>query len=117
MLQEVFVFGTFDVLVSENHSADSIEVVPDAYSYSQLFMLFDAGLIGLAISYSLAVTGLLSGVVNAFTETEKEMIAVERACQYIEEVESEQDQEVLFPPYAWPSQGVVTFNNVVLKYR
>jgi ATP-binding cassette subfamily C (CFTR/MRP) protein 10 len=80
-------------------------------------MFFDAGLIGLAISYSLAVTSLLSGVVNAFTETEKEMIAVERACQYIEEVESEKTQAVLSPPYAWPSQGVVTFNNVVLKYR
>lgn len=81
------------------------------------FDVADPGLIGLAISYSLSVTGLLSGVVNAFTEAEKEMIAVERACQYIEEVESEQTREVLSPPYAWPSQGVVTFNNVVLKYR
>ncbi|GFG31607.1 hypothetical protein Cfor_03186 [Coptotermes formosanus] len=81
------------------------------------FDVADPGLIGLAISYSLAVTSLLSGVVNAFTETEKEMIAVERACQYIEEVESEKTQAVLSPPYAWPSQGVVTFNNVVLKYR
>jgi hypothetical protein len=45
------------------------------------------------------------------------MIAVERACQDIEEVESEPSKEVLHPPYAWPSQGVVIFNNVVLKYR
>jgi len=117
MLQAILVFGTFSVLVSQNYSTYSIEVVPDSYSYSHLLMFFDAGLIGLAISYSLAVTGLLSGVVNAFTETEKEMISVERACQYIEEVESEQTREVLFPPYAWPSQGVVTFDNVVLKYR
>ena len=116
MLQAMFVFGTFGVLVSQNRSIYSIEVVPDS-SYSRLLMFFDAGLIGLAISYSLAVTGLLSGVVNAFTETEKEMISVERACQYIEEVEAEQSREILFPPYAWPSQGVVTFNNVVLKYR
>jgi len=74
-------------------------------------------LIGLAISYALAVTGLLSGVVNTFTETEKEMIAVERVCQYIDQVEPEKSQEILAPPYAWPSQGVVTFTNVVLKYR
>ena len=113
----MFGFGAFGVLVSQNRATYSIEVVPDSYTYSHLLMFFDAGLIGLAISYSLAVTGLLSGVVNAFTETEKEMISVERACQYIEEVESEQSQELLFPPYAWPSQGVVTFNNVVLKYR
>jgi ABC-type multidrug transport system fused ATPase/permease subunit len=117
MLQAMFVFGTFGVLVSQNRSTYSIEVIPDSYSYSCVLMFFDAGLIGLAISYSLAVTGLLSGVVNAFTETEKEMIAVERACQYIEEVEPEQSREVLFPPYAWPSQGVVIFNDVVLKYR
>lgn len=112
----MFGFGPFGILVSQNCASYSIEVVPDS-SYSCLLMFFDAGLIGLAISYSLAVTGLLSGVVNAFTETEKEMIAVERTCQYIEEVESERSLEVLFPPYAWPSLGVVTFNNVVLKYR
>ncbi|GLH14518.1 Probable multidrug resistance-associated protein lethal(2)03659 [Gryllus bimaculatus] len=77
----------------------------------------DAGLIGLALSYALSVTGILSGVVNAFTETEREMIAVERIQQYINHVEPENVQEILPPPYAWPSQGVITFSNVVLKYR
>ncbi|XP_069682959.1 ATP-binding cassette sub-family C member 10 [Periplaneta americana] len=81
------------------------------------FNVADPGLIGLAISYALAVTGLLSGVVNAFTETEREMIAVERVCQYIDQVQSEKSREIIAPPYAWPSQGVVTFNSVVLKYR
>ena len=38
---------------------------------------------GLAISYALSVTNLLSGVVTSFTETEKEMVSVERAMQYI----------------------------------
>lgn len=71
----------------------------------------------MAISYALAVTGLLSGVVNAFTETEKEMIAVERVCQYIDQVEPEKNSEIIAPPFAWPSQGVITFANVVLKYR
>lgn len=80
-------------------------------------MFFNAGLIGLAISYALAVTGLLSGVVSAFTETEKEMIAVERACQYIDQVEPEKNREIIAPPFAWPSQGVITFTSVVLKYR
>lgn len=71
----------------------------------------------MAISYALAVTGLLSGVVNAFTETEKEMIAVERVCQYIDQVALECSREIIAPPYAWPGQGVVTFSNVALKYR
>ncbi len=41
------------------------------------------GLVGLAISYALSVTNLLSGAVTSFTETEKEMVSVERAMQYI----------------------------------
>lgn len=41
------------------------------------------GLVGLAISYALSVTNLLSGVVTSFTETEKQMVSVERALQYI----------------------------------
>ena len=50
---------------------------------------FPLGLVGLAISYALSVTNLLSGVVNSFTETEKQMVSVERAQQYIDNVPSE----------------------------
>ncbi|KAK0080934.1 hypothetical protein PV325_013074 [Microctonus aethiopoides] len=80
------------------------------------FDVADSGLIGLAITYALSVTGLLSGVVNVYTETEREMISVERIKQYLDNVPVESpigDN----PPYAWPSQGVVEFRNVVLKYR
>nr|CAH7715442.1 unnamed protein product [Callosobruchus chinensis] len=41
----------------------------------------DPGMVGLSISYALSITGALSGVVNAFTETEREMVAVERVRQ------------------------------------
>lgn len=47
---------------------------------------------GLAVSYALSVTNLLSGVVTSFTETEKEMVSVERAMQYIRGVVSEGGQ-------------------------
>ena len=50
-----------------------------------------AGLVGLAISYALSVTGLLSGVVTSFTETEKQMVSVERAMQYITGAPAERD--------------------------
>ena len=46
---------------------------------------------GLAISYALSVTGLLSGVVTSFTETEKQMVSVERALQYITGAPTEAD--------------------------
>ncbi len=44
---------------------------------------------GLAISYALSVTNLLSGVVTSFTETEKQMVSVERAEQYIQDTPTE----------------------------
>ncbi|XP_016909511.1 ATP-binding cassette sub-family C member 10 [Apis cerana] len=80
------------------------------------YNIADPGLIGLVITYTLSVTGLLSGVVNAFTETEREMIAVERVKQYLENVPIETIKGDN-PPYAWPSQGVIEFRDVVLKYR
>ena len=46
---------------------------------------------GLAISYALSVTGLLSGAVTSFTETEKQMVSVERALQYITGAPTEAD--------------------------
>jgi len=80
------------------------------------YSIADPGLIGLAITYALSVTGLLSGVVNSFTETEREIIAVERVKQYLDHVPTE-NVTGTNPPYAWPSQGVVEFREVVLKYR
>nr|XP_049696505.1 uncharacterized protein LOC110371605 [Helicoverpa armigera] len=75
----------------------------------------DPGLIGLAISYALSMTSMLSNLLNSFTETEREMIAVERVGEYIKLVESETiDGES--PPYGWPSQGVIEFEDVYLKY-
>ncbi|XP_076628531.1 ATP-binding cassette sub-family C member 10 [Colletes latitarsis] len=80
------------------------------------YNIADPGLIGLVITYALSITGLLSGVVNAFTETEREMIAIERVKQYLENVPLETIKGDN-PPYAWPSQGVVEFREVILKYR
>ncbi|KAG5868321.1 hypothetical protein JTB14_015233 [Gonioctena quinquepunctata] len=77
----------------------------------------DPGLVGLAISYALTITGALGGVVSSFTETEREMIAVERVNQYIDLITPESTYFVTDPPFAWPSQGVIVFENVVLKYR
>ena len=41
------------------------------------------GLVGLSITYALSVTSLLGGVVMFFTETEKQLVSVERAQHYI----------------------------------
>ncbi|XP_013179394.1 PREDICTED: multidrug resistance-associated protein 7 [Papilio xuthus] len=76
----------------------------------------DPGLVGLAISYALSLTSVLSSVLNSFTETEREMIAVERVGEYITQVESEKiDGDP--PPYGWPSHGVISFEDVYLNYN
>ena len=57
------------------------------------FLCLLSGLVGLAIAYALSTTGRLSGLVTSFTETEKEMVSVERVSQYIEGAPNE-DNEV-----------------------
>lgn len=59
---------------------------------------------------------------TVLTETEKEMVAVERLCEYTEDVEPETQVELSVEggqsvPYLWPPQGVIHFKNVCLKYR
>ena len=67
--------------------------------YNRLFILKSVciliGLVGLAVSYALSITNLLSGVVTSFTETEKQMVSVERASQYIHDVPSEKQTSTL----------------------
>ena len=77
------------------------------------------GLVGLAISYALGITSKLSGLVSAFTETEREMVAVERCHQYIEEIpEEDLDRKgTMSTPYGWPSEGIVHYKDVKFRYR
>ncbi|KAF0312916.1 Multidrug resistance-associated protein 7 [Amphibalanus amphitrite] len=91
-----------------------------------------AGLVGLAISCALSVTGFLSGLVSAFTETaEKEMVSMERIHHYsctIGEGDGDRpggegsDQTDAAapppppPPPGWPEHGRVAFVDVTLRY-
>lgn len=77
----------------------------------------DPGMVGLGISYALGITGKLSGLVSSFTETEKELVAVERCTQYIDEIKPEQIKGSITSPYDWPSEGIITLKNVNLRYQ
>ena len=61
---------------------------------------YHTGLVGLAISYALSITNLLSGVVSSFTETEKQLVSVERVNQYIEKITPEWDGPAVEESYA-----------------
>lgn len=74
-------------------------------------------MVGLTISYALSITGLLSGLLNAVSETEQEFVAVERVQQYCELEKEKNAEGTADPPFGWPYQGVVEIDDVYLKYR
>jgi ATP-binding cassette, subfamily C (CFTR/MRP), member 10 len=96
--------------------------------------------VGLALSYAAPVVSLLNGFLTTFTETEKEMISVERVdevtqrilysysssmslalivwwcLQYIG-IPQEELQGSEPPPRSWPTEGKIEFEHVTLKYK
>ncbi|KAL5152694.1 ABC transporter C family member 13 [Glycine soja] len=73
------------------------------------------GLVGLALSYAAPIVSLLGSFLSSFTETEKEMVSVERALQYMDIPQEEQTGCLYLSP-DWPNQGVIEFQSVTLKY-
>jgi len=77
-----------------------------------------AGLVGLAMSYSLQITQSLNWVVRQTVEVETNIVSVERVLEYAR-LPSEA-AEVIHrnrPPISWPTQGAVEFNNYSTRYR
>lgn len=83
----------------------------------------NSGLIGLALVYSLSLTSLLNGSVQTFTQTELDLISVERITQIIKTIEDNfgldgaSDEPSLMLDNTWPSKGIILFNNVSMRYR
>ncbi|NXW19547.1 MRP7 protein, partial [Circaetus pectoralis] len=79
--------------------------------------LGNPGLVGLALSYALSVTNLLSGLISSFTLTETMMVSVERTEEYTTDIPTEPHDKLVQVAADWPSQGLVEFQQVVLAYR
>lgn len=47
-----------------------------------LLFLFGLGMVGLALSYALSITNLLSGMIFTFAQTEMQLVSVERTEEY-----------------------------------
>lgn len=80
-------------------------------------LVITAGLVGLVISYALTVSSFLNSVVGSLTETERELVSVERFHQYLEGTEPEKREGITTPPFGWPSHGSIKFQNVYLRYQ
>uniref|UniRef100_A0A8C5GMU9 ATP-binding cassette, sub-family C (CFTR/MRP), member 10 n=1 Tax=Gouania willdenowi TaxID=441366 RepID=A0A8C5GMU9_GOUWI len=81
------------------------------------FNSVDPGLVGLSLSYALSITSLLSGLIFSFTQTEMQLVSVERTEEYSTGLPTEPQHHNTQLPDAWPDQGMVEFRDVVLAYR
>ncbi|PWA42410.1 ABC transporter C family member 13 [Artemisia annua] len=73
------------------------------------------GLVGLALSYAAPVVSLLGSFLTSFTETEKELVSVERVLQYMD-IPQEDLQGNKILDTNWPFRGQIEFQNVTLRY-
>ncbi|PPR96188.1 hypothetical protein GOBAR_AA24486 [Gossypium barbadense] len=93
-----------------------IAVMAIIRSYGSLPISFGTpGLVGLALSYAAPIVSLLGSFLTSFTETEKEMVSMERALQYMD-VPQEELCGFQYLNSSWPFEGVVEFQNVTMKY-
>uniref|UniRef100_A0AAR2LSI3 ABC-type glutathione-S-conjugate transporter n=1 Tax=Pygocentrus nattereri TaxID=42514 RepID=A0AAR2LSI3_PYGNA len=76
------------------------------------------GIVGLAMSHSLQVTGILSWIVRAWTDVENNIVSVERVKEYADTPkEAPWTLENRSLPSAWPQTGTIEFQEYGLQYR
>uniref|UniRef100_A0A3Q2PMB4 ABC-type glutathione-S-conjugate transporter n=1 Tax=Fundulus heteroclitus TaxID=8078 RepID=A0A3Q2PMB4_FUNHE len=76
------------------------------------------GIVGLAVSHSLQVTGILSWIVRSWTDVENNIVSVERVNEYAETPkEASWSTEGSSLPVAWPQSGTIEFQDYGLQYR
>ncbi|KAI5446385.1 Multidrug resistance-associated protein 4 [Lathyrus oleraceus] len=89
-----------------------------------LFMIFLPSAIvkpeyvGMSLSYSLALSGLLSFTITMTCSVENKMVSVERIKQFTN-LPSEAPWKIAdkSPPQNWPSHGTIELNNLQVRYR
>eukprot|EP00850_Spirogloea_muscicola_P005214 SM000023S07670 [mRNA] locus=s23:744663:754300:- [translate_table: standard] len=91
------------------------------HHWSPTFLLQStAGMTGLGLSYAMPIVELLNAILTVFTETEKDLVSVERVQQYMtisKEEEGKLGETLPVKLNSWPTVGSVTFQNVSLVYR
>lgn len=77
-----------------------------------------SGTIGLVVNYTINMSFYLEFIVFILTNIENSLVSVERINEYRQnEQEDDWIKEHQRPPFDWPSQGRVEFENYSTKYR
>jgi len=74
-------------------------------------------ILGLALIYTLQLTGLLQWTVRLVVETENSFTAVERLVTFLELPEEAPEVMAVRPPQDWPQHGAIEIENLSLRYR
>jgi ABC-type multidrug transport system fused ATPase/permease subunit len=74
-------------------------------------------ILGLALIYTLQLTGLLQWTVRLVVETENSFTAVERLVTFLELPEEAPEVTAVRPPQEWPQFGAIEIENLSLRYR
>jgi ATP-binding cassette subfamily C (CFTR/MRP) protein 4 len=86
------------------------------------FLTFGEGLglrggeVGLAITQSAALTGLVQWGMRQSAEVANQLMSVERVLEYKELPKEKQPDKPKAPPQSWPDKGKITFKEMGLKY-
>ncbi|XP_063913516.1 probable multidrug resistance-associated protein lethal(2)03659 [Zophobas morio] len=73
------------------------------------------GNVGLGITQSINLTGMLQWGMRQWSELENQMTSVERVVEYTE-ITPEPDDETKNPSPSWPTAGVIDFQSVSMRY-
>ncbi|KAJ3634109.1 hypothetical protein MTP99_011017 [Tenebrio molitor] len=73
------------------------------------------GNVGLAITQSITLTGMLQWGMRQWSELENQMTSVERVVEYTE-LENERDDGTQLVPKSWPTEGKIEFQSVFMQY-
>ncbi|KAB0792826.1 hypothetical protein PPYR_14785 [Photinus pyralis] len=73
------------------------------------------GNLGIILTQSLGLTGILQFVVRQYAEMENAMTSVERVLEY-GALEQEKEDESITPPPNWPEHGEIVFDSISLRY-
>uniref|UniRef100_A0A7N8X0A1 ATP-binding cassette, sub-family C (CFTR/MRP), member 12 n=1 Tax=Mastacembelus armatus TaxID=205130 RepID=A0A7N8X0A1_9TELE len=81
--------------------------------------IINPALKGLAMSYTIQMTGMLQYVVRCSTDVEARFSSVERLLEYITSSTSEAPRHIKEAqiPDDWPKSGAITFQNYKMRYR
>ncbi|CAF0918354.1 unnamed protein product [Adineta ricciae] len=77
-----------------------------------------AGIVGLAITYSMQITQTLNWLVRMASDVETNIVSVERIDEYTQlSLEAPWEISEKKPPPNWPTRGEIQINNLSTKYR